>query len=148
MADNKSEKAEQPGETVVISLAGCDKESCLSRFGEALEFGGGPNREVQEDEEEEEEEEGWGMNWDAMFDCLKSLEEGGIWGTSRSFRFPLHLQVQQPDALSEKEYQILLEILTDTKEFYGKMEDGTTDRFTFQITDAEGKPTTYHNITA
>ena len=32
---------------------------------------------------------GWGKNWDALADSFSYLPEGGIWGTSHIFHFPL-----------------------------------------------------------
>lgn len=71
-----------------ISLQGKrSRADILAAMGEALQLGDpGGNHPVLS-----REESGWGMNWDALFDCLLNLHSGGIWGTSPIIKFPFEL---------------------------------------------------------
>ena len=71
-----------------LDLFGCNyEEEVLLRFGEILQFGGPKgNFSVKESRDG-----GRGVNWDAMTDSLRSLEEGGIFGNSKKVEFSLKL---------------------------------------------------------
>lgn len=93
------------------------KGEILRKFGEVFEFGG-PEGNIPPSMLTEGK--GWGINWDAMNDCLRYLEEGGIWGTSKKFSFPLEIEVSNYKEFKDAEpegFQILKEILDhQTKE--------------------------------
>ncbi|MCZ2496457.1 hypothetical protein GN316_06790 [Xylophilus sp. Kf1] len=105
---------------IEIELTGLlDDKRVLARIGDRLQLGGPDgNHAVRPDEES-----GWGMHWDALFDCFLNLHSGGIWGTSPVFTFPLrlsfigsgHLRREAPRAFS-----ILLDILEQTREAYAR----------------------------
>ncbi|BFO57016.1 barstar family protein [Acidovorax sacchari] len=95
------------------------KADVLAAMGEALQLGGpGGNHPVRPGEES-----GWGMNWDALFDCLLNLHSGGIWGTSPVIEFPLELVItgaglfarDNPDA-----FAVLNDVLEQTRETYAR----------------------------
>jgi hypothetical protein len=102
-----------------IDLFGCkDKEDVFTRFGEILQFGGpkgnvkiGTNDMIS----------GWGMNWAAFYDCLKSLEEGGIYGSAKKIKFPLKLVVHNFEDFklnSPKDFEILAKTRNHVKKYY------------------------------
>ncbi len=92
--------------TVVrIDLAGVvDARSLLARLGESLELGGPDGNHRVSDPNTTT---GWGMNWDALADCLSCLETGGIWGTSRRHQFPMCLRLENVDELQEENPEAL-----------------------------------------
>lgn len=96
-----------------------DKSQVLAAIGEALCLGGsGGNHPARSGEEK-----GWGMNWDALFDCLLNLHSGGIWGTSPTLDFPLALTVVGAGALmgdNPQAFAVLQDILEQTRETYAK----------------------------
>jgi hypothetical protein len=66
---------------------------------------------------------GWGKNWNALNDSLRYLPDGGIWGTSRRFAFPLHIEFVNVAAyrFSDKaDYSTLVDILSSTQRCYAK----------------------------
>ena len=108
-----------PGSDIVVDLAGLRSEKdVLLAFGSAFEFGGpGGNKSAAR----AGPGEGWGMNWNAMNDSICFLREGGIWGTSRRFHFPLTLRILNSDGFrvtDPRGFSILLDILETAKQFY------------------------------
>jgi hypothetical protein len=97
---------------VTVDLSGLTTEKeILCKFGEVFEFGG-PDGNVPVTSPEQGR--GWGMNWNALNDSFRSLEEGGIWGTSKQFAFPLEIVVEHCGELQEADpdtFRILKEIL-------------------------------------
>lgn len=95
------------------------KAEVLAAMGEALQLGGpGGNRPVRPGEES-----GWGMNWDALFDCLLNLHSGGIWGTSPVIEFPLELVISGAGAFARDNpdaFAILNDVLEQTRETYAR----------------------------
>jgi hypothetical protein len=95
------------------------KAQILSAMGAALCLGGPDgNHPVRPGEDQ-----GWGMNWDALFDCLLNLHSGGIWGTSPVFAFPLTLTFTGAGALARHNPQafcILQDILEQTRDSYAR----------------------------
>lgn len=103
-----------------IELTGlADAKLVLARIGECLQLGGPDgNHTVRPGEER-----GWGMNWDALFDCFLNLHSGGIWGTSPVLAFPLHLSfIGGEDFRREapRAFLILQDILEQTRETYAR----------------------------
>ena len=104
---------------VSIDLTGVvDARGLLARLGESLELGGpGGNHCVSDPNTTS----GWGMNWDALADCLSCLETGGIWGTSRRHQFPMCLRLENVGELHEENPEALAtleEILKETQAKY------------------------------
>jgi hypothetical protein len=103
---------------VEISFSGAkSKSEVLEIIGDSLEFGG-PEGNVRFNPDEKI---GWGLNWDALSDCLRMLSSGGIWGTSRRFDFPLVFQFMDHGEFktsSPADFQVLISILESTKEYY------------------------------
>ncbi len=97
---------------VVVDLLGLKTErDVLLKFGEVFEFGG-PDGNIPA--RGNVHGIGWGCNWDAMNDSLYSLEEGGIWATSKKFSFPLEIEVTNFKEFEENDprrFQTLKEIL-------------------------------------
>ena len=94
------------------------KEQLLDRLGEALELGGPSGNHVVSDSTSNS---GWGRNWDALADSLCYLDSGGIWGTSRQFKFPMLLALVHSKTLQQRDpkaLETLVEILVDTKNTY------------------------------
>ena len=80
------------GESVTIDFAGASSEEDLIRaLGGALQFGGPNPRDNIPTTDAPGQNRGFGFNWNAVIDCCRNLESGGIWGTSRLFQFPLLL---------------------------------------------------------
>jgi hypothetical protein len=108
---------------IIIDLNDCDdKQSVLLRIGEILMLGG-PNGNIPI--EPGTAEKGWGINWDALYDSLRELENGGIWGTSPKLQFPITLIFQKSTQFKSnnpKDYQVLIEILDDVKSYYSQAE--------------------------
>ena len=115
---------------IVIDLKNCvDKQSVLLKIGEILMLGG-PNGNIPVDLGNAEK--GWGINWDALFDSLRELENGGIWGTSPKLQFPITLIFQnytQFKSNNPNEHKILVDILEDVKRFYSQSEKVFEYRF-------------------
>jgi hypothetical protein len=108
------------GTQLTIDLDGLThKAQILSAMGAALCLGGPDgNHPVRPGEDQ-----GWGMNWDALFDCLLNLHSGGIWGTSPVFAFPLTLTFTGAGALARHNPQafcILQDILKQTRDSYAR----------------------------
>lgn len=117
MVDNARMTA---GTQLTIDLDGLThKAQILSAMGAALCLGGPDgNHPVRPGEDQ-----GWGMNWDALFDCLLNLHSGGIWGTSPVFAFPLTLTFTGAGALARHNPQafcILQDILEQTRDSYAR----------------------------
>ena len=117
MVDNARMTA---GTQLTIDLDGLThKAQILSAMGAALCLGGPDgNHPVRPGEDQ-----GWGMNWDALFDCLLNLHSGGIWGTSPVFAFPLTLTFTGAGALARHNPQafcILQDILKQTRDSYAR----------------------------
>jgi hypothetical protein len=106
---------------VTIDLSGCeDRETVLFKFGEILVLGG-PDGNIPA--RAGVQGKGWGMNWDALNDSLRSLEYGGIWGTSPKFRFPLKLIVKNHESFRRnqpEQFQILSEVLAQQREEHSR----------------------------
>lgn len=122
-----------PGTQLTIDLGGMtQKAQILSAIGAALSLGGpGGNHPVRAGEEQ-----GWGMNWDALFDCMLNLHSGGIWGTSPVFAFPLTLTFTGAGALARhnpQAFAILQDILEQTRETYARQ----NLRFDFELVALE-----------
>lgn len=122
-----------PGTQLTIDLGGMtQKAQILSAIGAALCLGGpGGNHPVRAGEEQ-----GWGMNWDALFDCMLNLNSGGIWGTSPVFAFPLTLIFTGAGALARhnpQAFAILQDILEQTRETYARQ----NLRFDFELVALE-----------
>ncbi len=105
---------------LTISIKGQHtKADVLAAMGEALQLGGpGGNHPVRPGEES-----GWGMNWDALFDCLLNLHSGGIWGTSPVIAFPLELVITGADAFARDNpdtFAVLTDVLEQTRETYAR----------------------------
>lgn len=113
------------GETVTVSLSGCSaKQDIFVRFGEIFEFGGpNANHLVRKNT-------GWGMSWDALQDSLREVGNGGIWGTSKRFQFPLHVQIEHCRRMDSTALDTLKDVLQQAQEEHGKLADGK-DKFTF-----------------
>lgn len=95
------------------------KADVLAAMGEALQLGGpGGNHPVRPGEQS-----GWGMNWDALFDCLLNLHSGGIWGTSPVIAFPLKLVITGTEAFARDNpdaFAVLTDVLEQTRETYAR----------------------------
>jgi hypothetical protein len=118
------------GETVVLDLDQVrSKEQLIDLLGEKLEFGGpGGNHTVTA----VDAGKGWGRNWDALKDSLACLDSGGIWGTSRQFRFPLRIQFANSTKYRKADpegFETLAEILGEVQGIYAK--DGMRLRYEF-----------------
>jgi len=109
------------GENVVIDLSGVmNKEELLVFLGAQLKLGGTngnhPVKAINADA-------GWGLNWDALADSFRYLGNGGIWGTSPKFKFPLTMRFINSGQLKANDLQsfkIFEGILLDTKNFYSR----------------------------
>jgi len=103
---------------VMIDLDGLTtKEDVLAKFGEVFEFGGpdGNHPPAAKD--------GWGLNWDAFKDSMMSLADGGIWGNSRKFAFPLTITIHNYAGLERKNPEglaTLRDILASTAADYAE----------------------------
>jgi hypothetical protein len=109
------------GEIVVVDLGSVrSKEELLDVLGDVLELGGPEgNVEVRRPTDGK----GWGKNWDALLDSLTCLDSGGIWGTSRTLRFPLRLELTNSSTYrdaDENGFSILSEVLEAVRERYAK----------------------------
>ncbi len=95
------------------------KADVLAAIGEALQLGGpAGNHPVRPGEES-----GWGMNWDALFDCLLNLHSGGIWGTSPVIEFPFELVITGAEAFARENpgaFAVLNDVLEQTREIYAR----------------------------
>ena len=99
-----------PVEEVVIDLSGTrGKGDVIRALGGAFEFGGPSATDNVAASGIDDSHRGYGQNWDAVIDCFRDLDNGGIWGTSRRFQFPLlvifknwaHLESLDGNALSD-----------------------------------------------
>jgi hypothetical protein len=80
-------------EVVSIDLSTATSEGDLiSALGGALQFGGPSPLDNVCVSDAPGQSRGHGFNWDAVIDCCRDLDKGGIWGTSKVFRFPLVLE--------------------------------------------------------
>lgn len=105
---------------IEIRLTGLtDAKQVLARIGERLQLGGpDANHPVQPGQQS-----GWGMNWDALFDCFLNLHSGGIWGLSPVFAFPLRLSLTGTEGFrreSPESFAILRDILEQTHATYAR----------------------------
>lgn len=95
------------------------KNEVLLKFGKTLELGGpNGNHPVSTDSTS-----GWGLNWSALEDSLRYLEDGGIWGTSKKYDFPLELEIinyESYKTLDAEGFETLQEILKDTVTNYSQ----------------------------
>ena len=112
-----------------IPLAGLSTaRQVLARIGEALQLGGPDgNHTVRPGEES-----GWGMNWDALFDCMLNLRTGGIWGTSPVPAFPLQLWFTGTAGFRQEAphaFAILQDILEQSRATYARK----AARFAFEL---------------
>ena len=117
------------GTQLTIDLAGMtEKAQVLAAIGAALSLGGpDANHPVRAGETQ-----GWGLNWDALFDCLLNLHSGGIWGSSPIFAFPLTLTFTGAGALARhnpQAFAILQDILEQTRDTYARQKR----RFGFEL---------------
>lgn len=117
MVDNARMTA---GTQLTIDLDGLThKSEVLSAMGAALCLGGpDANHAVRPGENR-----GWGMNWDALFDCLLNLHSGGIWGTSPIPEFPLTLSFTRAEQLAHcnpQAFAILQDILEQTRDSHAR----------------------------
>jgi hypothetical protein len=107
--------------TITINLDGSStKSQVLAVIGECLQLGApaGHGRSPAGNSL------GWGMNWDALFDCLLNLHCGGIWGTSPVFGFPLKLEFVGADAFAREEadsFAVLQDILEQARDTYARI---------------------------
>lgn len=93
------------------------KEQLLSKIGEVFELGG-PDGNIPV---EAGSNKGWGMNYDALHDSLGCLEEGGIWGTSKKFTFPLKVTFANAGAYKSEhpeDFKTLIEIFKSVSQKY------------------------------
>jgi hypothetical protein len=107
------------GDTIAVDLQGVQSTpQLMDVFGQALELGGpSGNVEVQSPADGR----GWGKNWNALLDSLTCLDTGGIWGTSRTLRFPLQLELKNVAtyrAADPRGFATLIEVLEDARRRY------------------------------
>jgi hypothetical protein len=99
------------GMDLLIDISGLkDSTAVMQRFNETLQFGTHPNGAPV----------GVG-NWDAFDDCLRCLEEGGIYGTGKPVLFPCVLIIQGYEAFKKHDpegFVILKEILESKPDEY------------------------------
>lgn len=97
-----------------------DAKEVLLAFGEAFEFGG-PDGNVSAIKNVDDK--GWGVNWNAFNDCLRYLEDGGIWLTSKKFPMPLEIQIINFHNFEKHDpsgFQIMKDILSGHEKEYGQ----------------------------
>ncbi len=98
---------------VVIDLIGLEnKEKVLIKLGEIFKFN-----------EEDIHGRSWGMNFDALDDCLGELPNGGIFGTGNKFEFPLTVVFENYQKFKEKDpdsFKIIKEIFEENSREYWK----------------------------
>ncbi|MEG0000355.1 MAG: barstar family protein [Comamonas sp.] len=109
-----------PATQLTIDLGGItQKAQILAALGAALCLGGPDgNHPVRPGEDR-----GWGMNWDALFDCLLNLHSGGIWGTAPRLAFPVKLTFAHAQPLARanpQAFAILRDILEQTRAAYAR----------------------------
>lgn len=106
------------GETITVDLRAVQSTpQLMDVLGEALQLGG-PDGNV-----DPADGKGWGKNWDALYDSLRCLDSGGIWGTNRKPQFPLRMALKNSATLRSADregYSLLLEVLEDTREWYAR----------------------------
>lgn len=98
-----------------------DSKDVLLKFGEVFEFGG-PDGNIQASKEVDGK--GWGINWNAFNDCLRYLEDGGIWLTSKKFEMPLEIRVMHSDAFEKHDptsFKVMQDILSLQQKEYEKL---------------------------
>jgi len=92
-----------------------NKDEVLYQFGDAFEIGGPKaNMSIANGK-------GWGFNWDALADCLYHLDDGGIIGTSKKFKFPLQVQVIGSHVFEDNDFEnfkIMNQILESAQNVY------------------------------
>jgi hypothetical protein len=114
-------KSTEMPNTRVIDLNGRrTKAEVLDALGEALQLGGpaGANHPVRPGEAA-----GWGMNWDALFDCLLNLHSGGIWGSGPRIDFPFKLVLTGARGFAQADprgFAILADLLEQTRDAYAR----------------------------
>jgi hypothetical protein len=96
---------------ILIDLTGSkDSTAVMKRFNELLEFGTHPGGAPV----------GVG-NWDAFEDCLRCLNEGGIYGKGKRVVFPCALTIQGYEAFEQHDpegFAVLREILESKPDEY------------------------------
>lgn len=119
--------------TITVDLRRCRTATDVQlAFGKALLFGG-PNGQQQLGDGE-----GWGVNWDALADCLCALPSGGIWGTSPKIELPVKLRILYSDSLAGRRSRhlwTLYEILEGTRYLYDQHGQGFTFQFEYSTRD-------------
>ena len=103
---------------IIIDLQNIDNaEDVLMELGNIFEFGG-PNGNTKIIPGINK---GWGFNYSALNDSLTCLEDGGIWGTSKKFTFPLSVHFTNTHSFKVNDmdaYQSLVEIFERNSEEY------------------------------
>jgi hypothetical protein len=103
------------GDVVSVDLIGATSEEALiAALGRALQFGGPMPEDNICATDAPDDNRGYGFNWNAVIDCFRYVGEGGIWGTSRAFNFPLSLLFINSTHLSREQgspLQTMMEVL-------------------------------------
>src|SRR3989338_6594577 len=96
---------------ITINISGLKNNTdVMQRFNEVIEFG----------EHENGKPVGVG-NWDAFSDCLRWLDEGGIYGTGRKVTFPCTLIIKRYSDFERTDpegFAVLKEILEEKPALY------------------------------
>jgi RNAse (barnase) inhibitor barstar len=69
----------------------------------------------------------WGMNWDALADCLTCLDSGGIDGQRPRYALPLKLVIVNHHDFARRnrrDFDTLIGILADVVQVYGRAGKG------------------------
>lgn len=88
------------------------EDEVMQRFNELLEFGIHENGELV----------GVG-NWDAFNDCMRCLDDGGIYGTGKKITFPCQIIIKNYSDFEQNDpegFKTLKEILKEKPEEYQK----------------------------
>ena len=108
---------------ILIDLTGLkDSTAVMNRFNEILQFGTHPSGTPV----------GVG-NWDAFEDCLRCLDEGGIYGTGKPIVFPCALTIRGCEGFEKHDpesFAVLKEILESKPDEYKR--DGQDLRVSFE----------------